>query len=159
MILRSNLFFSGHAFGQRIKSPIELAIGLLRSLDGGLPSTTIAEELANLGQRLDAPPTIHGWAGGVDWLNTITLPARLNLCASLVRGSGPAGAGLNPTRVAVENGFNTPESQARFLIDLLLANQLPAAVVRRITEAVASSRQSVKAVLETIIARPEFQLN
>jgi len=159
MILRSNLFFSEHAFGQRIKSPVELAVGLMRSLDGGMPSTVIAEELANLGQRLDAPPTIHGWAGGVDWLNTITMAGRLRLCASLVRGSGPYGPGLNPAKVATENGFKTPESQARFLIDLLLASQVTALAVRRITTAAGSSPESMNAVLETIVAQPEFQLN
>ena len=159
MMLRSNLFFSGHAFGQRIKSPVELAIGLVRSLDGGLPSSVVGEELANLGQRLDAPPTVHGWAGGVNWINTISMAARLQLCESLARGSGSFGPGLDAARVAVENGFNTPDSQARFLIDLLLAGLLPDPAVRRITEAAAASPQSMKAVLEMIIAQPEFQLN
>jgi uncharacterized protein (DUF1800 family) len=159
MILRSNLFFSGHAFGQRIKSPVELAIGLVRIMEGGVPSSVVAGELANLGQRLDAPPTVHGWSGGVDWLNTITMAARLQLCESLARGSGSYGAGLDPARVAAENGFHTPESQARFLIDLLLPGQLPDLAVRRIIEAAASPTHSLRAVLETIVARPEFQLS
>jgi uncharacterized protein (DUF1800 family) len=33
-MLASNLFYSPHAVRQRIKSPVEFAVGLLRSLEG-----------------------------------------------------------------------------------------------------------------------------
>jgi len=159
VILRSNLFFSEHAFCQRIKSPVELVVGLMRSLEGGVPTSAFARDLANLGQRLDAPPTVRGWADGADWLNTITLAGRIRLCESLARGSEPYGAGLNPEKVATENGFHTPERQARFLVDLLLPGELADGAVARLGEAAAASAKSTKAVLETILAQPEFQLN
>lgn len=157
-ILRSNLFFSGHAFGQRIKSPVELTVGLVRSLEGGMPTSRVAGELANLGQRLDAPPTMRGWAGGTDWLNSITLAARLKLCLEIVRGPGQYSVGLDPAKVAARHGFNSPDTQARFLLDLLVAGPLPESAIRSLNEAGATSPRPLRSLLETIVARPEFQL-
>jgi len=159
LMLRSNLFFSDHALCRRIKSPVELAVGLVRSLEGGLPATAVTADLANLGQRIDAPPTIHGWAGGPHWLNTITTVARLRLCESLIQGSDPYGAGLDPANLASRNGFSTPAAQTRFLLDLLVPNPLPDTTLRQITPSPDATRESVRDVLTTIIAQPEFQLS
>lgn len=159
IILRSNLFFSEHAVGQRIKSPVDLAIGLLRSLEGGMPSSTLAEDLANLGQRLEAPPTVSGWPGGVNWINTISIAGRLRLCESLIRGSGAYGAGVDPGKVAAGNGLTTAkEDQTRFLMEVLLPLPIPAAVERDITDMADQGPGSLKRALEALVARPEFQL-
>jgi len=158
LIFHSNLFFSKHALGQCIKSPVELVVGLVRSLEGGLPSTVVCADLADLGQRLDEPPTVHGWVGGADWLNTITLAARTRLCGSLVHGSGPYGAGLDPAAIARRNGFETPDAQTRFLFDLLVPNPLPDTALRQIAPPPNATAESMRAVLGSIMAQPEFQL-
>jgi len=157
-IFRSNIFFSKHAVGQCVKSPVELAIGLVRGMEGGVPSTAVSADLASLGQRLDEPPTVNGWAGGLNWLNAITMPARLRLCEALTRGSGPYGSGLDPAAVALKYGMQTPEAQTRFLADLFVPEMLPESTRSQIAPPLKATTESMRAVLGTITAQPEFQL-
>jgi uncharacterized protein (DUF1800 family) len=159
MILRSNLFFSEHAVRQRIKSPVELVVGLVRSLEGVMPAAAVANELANLGQRLDDPPTVHGWAGGKHWLNTITMAARLRLCDSLVCGSEGLGQGLDPAKVVSTAVAPTVAGQERLLVDLLLGGSLTRTAQGRLKKPAATSPEPLKAIARDIVAQPEFQLS
>ncbi len=52
MLLSSNLFFSKHAVGQKIKSPVELVIGTLRAFKATANSELIADGLLKVGQGL-----------------------------------------------------------------------------------------------------------
>ncbi len=83
-LLSSRLFFSAHAYRQRIKSPVEFVVGLIRSLDADTVPAGLAVHLEGLGQRLFAPPNVKGWDGGKAWLNSATVLARHNLAWSLV---------------------------------------------------------------------------
>ena len=60
-ILISNLFFSKHSVGRKVRSPVELAIGFLRSLEGSTNTYELAESLQRLGQGLLYPPSVKGW--------------------------------------------------------------------------------------------------
>src|SRR5262249_38054938 len=82
-MLRSNLFFSPAAYRSKIKSPVEFATGIVRSLEGTAGALPLAEALEGLGQVLFAPPSVKGWDGGPAWLNTQTLLARNNLALAL----------------------------------------------------------------------------
>ena len=44
-LLSSNLFYSKHSVGRKVRSPVELAIGFLRTLDGSTDSYKLAEAL------------------------------------------------------------------------------------------------------------------
>lgn len=84
MILQSNLFYSSIALGQRIKSPVELVIGTLRSLKATTNTQLIAQGLRGIGQGLFYPPNVKGWDGGRAWINSSTLLGRSNLLAELL---------------------------------------------------------------------------
>ena len=58
-ILTSNLFYSPHSVGRKVRSPVELAIGLLRSLEGTTNTFDLAEEMLTLGQGLLYPPSVR----------------------------------------------------------------------------------------------------
>ena len=83
-MLASNLFFSPHAVRQRIKSPVEFAVGLLRPLRGTANMYAVAEDLRSLGQGVFYPPNVKGWDGGQEWINSASLLARANLAWGLV---------------------------------------------------------------------------
>ena len=85
MMLRSNLFFSQHAIGRKIKSPVELVIGTLRCLQATSNTQLIAEGLLKVGQGLFYPPNVKGWDGGRTWINSSTLLGRSNLLADILR--------------------------------------------------------------------------
>ncbi|MFT3882243.1 MAG: DUF1800 domain-containing protein [Gemmatales bacterium] len=82
-ILRSNLFFSPEAYRARVKAPVEFAASLIHMLEGRVDSLQLAELLDPLGQRLFAPPSVKGWDGGPNWLNSTTMLLRHNLCLCL----------------------------------------------------------------------------
>src|SRR5207244_3754496 len=76
-MLSSRLFFSEHAYRQRVKSPVEFVVGIAHTFEGGRPSrATMAPELAAMGQLLFARPNVKGCCGGNAWVTTATTVAR-----------------------------------------------------------------------------------
>jgi uncharacterized protein (DUF1800 family) len=118
-MLRSNLFFSAGTIGRRIKRPVEFAVGIIRSIEATPSTTTLATDLASLGENLYHPPTGNGWTGGRYWINHASLIGRNNLSASLLDGSGPYDGKCDPTAVARRYGHTTAKAAARFLASLL----------------------------------------
>ncbi|MEL7338254.1 MAG: DUF1800 family protein, partial [Planctomycetota bacterium] len=86
-ILCSNLFFSDHAYARKIKSPVELVMGMLRSLDATTNTQLVAGGLRTIGQGLFFPPNVKGWDGGRAWINSSTLLGRSNLIADILRNN------------------------------------------------------------------------
>lgn len=92
------LFLSEHFYdpalaGEKIKSPIELVVGAIRSLRTPVRDlSVITSTLELMGQQLFYPPNVAGWPGGRSWINTSTLFARQNLLSFLLTGRTPPGA-------------------------------------------------------------------
>ena len=78
----SDFFMSRASHFARTKSPSEMVVGALR-LAGGLeiPSTetyAAAGAAGVMGQGLLAPPSVEGWQGGSEWINTGAYVQRIN---------------------------------------------------------------------------------
>jgi uncharacterized protein (DUF1800 family) len=88
-MLSSNHFFSGHAYRQRIKDPVEFAIGTVRAVwdKEAVQPSMLVTELEAMGQELFAPPNVKGWVGGRAWLNTATVLARHNFAQKVAAGT------------------------------------------------------------------------
>jgi uncharacterized protein (DUF1800 family) len=127
-MLRSNLFFSPQAYRQRVKSPLEFGLGIVKALEQMVSATQLSQDAAHLGQDLCRPPTVKGWTGGRHWISTATLAGRHNLAAALLLGGKPYDGKLDPWAVAQKHGYTTPEAAARFLLDLLLQGDLEPSV-------------------------------
>ncbi|MFK8006857.1 MAG: DUF1800 family protein [Saprospiraceae bacterium] len=87
-IFESKWFFEAKNVGVKIKSPIELLAGMIRTfeVDFKNPAALIFIEKA-LGQVLFDPPNVAGWAGGKSWIDNSTLMLRLNLANVLFQNS------------------------------------------------------------------------
>jgi hypothetical protein len=86
-MLRSRLFFSEHAFQQRVKGPVEFVLGMVQSAWAGpIGTAALVAPIHKMGQELFAPPNVKGWPGGRDWLNTTTLLARNNFADHVAFG-------------------------------------------------------------------------
>jgi hypothetical protein len=101
-MLASRHFYSGHAFRQRVKSPVEYVLGAVRAVHRSygseadvrpLPQQALVGPISAMGQQLFAPPNVKGWPGGRSWLNTSTLLERDNFAAALAMGTLWSGAG------------------------------------------------------------------
>ena len=84
-MLASNLFFSEHVVGRKVRSPIEFSIGLLRTLEGTTDLFALTNGMSPLGQTLFFPPNVKGWDGGRTWINSSTMIARANFVQALLR--------------------------------------------------------------------------
>ena len=165
-MLRSNLFFSPLSYRQRVKCPIEFAVGIVRALEGMVSTTQLAQDVAGLGQDLYRPPTVRGWRGGRYWINTATQVGRHNLAVALLQGTEPYGDKLDPWAIARKYGCTTPESAARFLLELFVQEDLDAslreALLADMRPAAADRGNDPTATLrrlaQAVVTLPEFQL-
>ena len=87
-IFESKWFFDEENVGVKIKSPIELLAGMIRTFEVEFrnPAALIFIEKA-LGQVLFDPPNVAGWAGGKSWIDNSTLMLRLNMANVLFQNS------------------------------------------------------------------------
>lgn len=162
-MLRSNLFFSAHAYRARVKCPVEFAVGIAHALEGMLSTTQLAEDLAELGQNLYHPPTVKGWAGGRHWINATALTQRHNLALVLLQGEDPYGDKLDPWAVARKHQRPTPESAAQFLLELFVQDDLDPSVREALLQEVSMRGDGDTEVLlrrlaHAVVTLPEFQL-
>lgn len=147
MMLRSNLFFSDVAYRRRVKSPVELAVGLVRSLGGIVPTEPLGHDLAALGQDLLNPPTAAGWPRGPRWINTISLLGRADLAGALLAADGPYGGKLD---------LASDQSNATFVLNLLVQNDLPEAARTALLSGAAPGR--LRQLAHAVCCLPEYQL-
>lgn len=165
-MLRSNLFFSALSYRQRIKCPVEYAVGIVRSLEGMVSTTHLAQDVAALGQDLYRPPTVRGWSGGRCWINTATQVGRHNLALALLHGDKHYGDKLDPWAIAQKHGCATPESAARFLLELFVQGDLDPSLRGFLlgtmrppaTDTGSAPRSVLSRFAHAVVTLPEFHL-
>jgi hypothetical protein len=136
------LFLSEHFYDpalvrEKIKSPVELVVGAVRTLRTPVRDLGILLDALDLmGQSLFFPPNVAGWSGGRSWINTSTLFTRQNLMSFLLTGRTPTGSRAlehvetyDPGVVlgdlaAVDPGAERdPERAVRFLLRFMLGGE------------------------------------
>lgn len=83
-IFTSDWFYDKKNIGTRIKSPVELIVGIRRLLPMELerPETQLLFQRV-LGQILFYPPNVAGWPGGKNWIDSSALMTRMRLPQTL----------------------------------------------------------------------------
>ncbi|HNJ75384.1 MAG TPA: DUF1800 domain-containing protein [Azospira sp.] len=85
-LLLTRSFWAPENRGALVKSPVDLVVGSLRTLEVSVPDALpLAFTMRNLGQDLLAPPNVRGWPGGEAWINSTTLLARKQFMERLLR--------------------------------------------------------------------------
>jgi uncharacterized protein (DUF1800 family) len=79
-IFSSDFFYEPRHIGCRIKSPVELIVGIRRMLPMqiGNPDVQLLMQRV-LGQVLFYPPNVAGWPGGKDWIDGASLMYRMQI--------------------------------------------------------------------------------
>lgn len=160
-ILGSNLFFSQHAFGRKIRSPVELVLGWLRSLEGTSNTIKIANGLTRLGQGLFFPPNVKGWDGGRTWINSSTLLGRANLLQEIINDETTQYAGGKLVDFFDQHDCRSAEASFTWLEKSLLAVPCSPSIRARIVSEVESDAWGESAARELVFKLatvPEFQL-
>jgi uncharacterized protein (DUF1800 family) len=162
-ILGSRLFLSREMAGRKVRSPVELAVGLLRALEGSTDVNALAEGTSQIGQALFFPPSVKGWDGGRAWIDSSTLLGRANLVRRALDHSKTrfAGGGLHEFVRGHVPGSD-PAAEVDWFARRLLAVPLPDAVRGHLTAVAADERQDperrLRNVVYAVCTLPEFQL-
>ncbi|HEY8897320.1 MAG TPA: DUF1800 domain-containing protein [Niastella sp.] len=79
-IFTSDWFYDAKNIGCKIKSPVELIVGIRRALPMKLENEQVQLLLQRLlGQLLFYPPNVAGWPGGKNWIDSSSLMFRLRI--------------------------------------------------------------------------------
>lgn len=160
-MLASNLFFSDLAIGRKVRSPVELGVGLLCCLGATTNLVQLGQGIAELGQSLFYPPNVKGWDGGRAWINSSTLLGRANLVRQMMTAAETHYQAGSLAAEADRSGARSPEQVVDWLVELFVAVPLPApareALVKLAGAGGDRSEQIAKTV-HAIGALPEFQL-
>jgi uncharacterized protein (DUF1800 family) len=113
-MLRSRHFFSEYAYRQRVKSPVEYALGVVRTMHPTIAPRDLVGPLESMGQSLFAPPNVKGWPGGKAWLNSATVLARQNFAQQMVGGAAPPQAPAVPGASGAANVVFSVVAQSDF---------------------------------------------
>ena len=88
-IYTSDWFYNDKNIGNRIKSPVELLVGIRRLIPMELeqPEAQLLFQRA-LGQILFYPPNVAGWPGGKNWIDSSALMLRMRIPQILTDADG-----------------------------------------------------------------------
>ena len=168
------LFMSEHFYepalrNQQIKSPAQLVVGAVRSLNTPTRDLSILNDAMDLmGQRIFFPPSVKGWEGGRSWMNTSTLFVRHNTLAFLISGKKPNGfdpsAGIESfdAMAVVGEAVSNPDAAINQVLRVTLG-KTPANAVESLrtylkSQGNAVNPTTVTGMLLLATATPEYQL-
>ena len=161
-ILGSNAFFSSIAVAQKIKSPVELVIGMLRSLKATTNTGLVAYGLLNIGQGLFYPPNVKGWDGGRAWINSSTLLGRANLIADILDNESTRFDGKSLTEYLLDQDVETTDQAIEYFEHCLLAVALNEEARAQLRESAAShsgdEERRMRSLLHAVTSLPVCQL-
>lgn len=87
-MFQSDAFYGSRARFTHIKSPIELLIGAMRTLEiAPIDTEAMVFGLQAMGQTPMQPPNVKGWDGGETWITSSTLFNRYNVLGRLISGT------------------------------------------------------------------------
>jgi uncharacterized protein (DUF1800 family) len=178
VLFNSDFFKSDEVRFTRIKSPAELVIGMLR-MAGGLKVASYetyesADVCSFMGQELLSPPSVEGWQGGDEWINTGTYAERVNFASKMFDDTDRPGIRslIDRIKAAAISGVLTP----RQLVDACLEtlghiaasdNTRNGLLARAETEtdlnfdteeAITESEKKIATMLQLVASTQEFQL-
>ncbi|MEL6108434.1 MAG: DUF1800 domain-containing protein [Planctomycetota bacterium] len=159
-ILGSNLFFT-HARARKIKSPIDVAVGLLRGLEGSTNNYEIAGGCRKLGLGLYFPPSVKGWDGGRTWINSSTLLGRANLIRQVLDSDKTRFGRKSLAEYLESQDVQTTEQLVEWIEPLLFAVPISPDAKRQVAalDSTGANRdKSLKDALHVLCSLPEFQL-
>ncbi len=167
-ILTSDAFYSDKSMQTHIKSPVEFAVGSVRSLGGKVSERNLAVVLSALGQDLYNPPNVAGWPGGPDWMNAATMATRFNfggLLAGAIKGAQNQGGGyIDPEAIVQSANLTNWDSIISFF-----GGALTSGLTDQTTQTLksftaptainsASAQATLRGLLHLLLVTPEYQV-
>ncbi len=155
-IFRSRIFYSDQAIARKIKSPVELAIGVLRFFDASINMQQLGDRLQRLGQLPLYPPNVKGWDGGKTWINAATILARGNLVSQMLNSQETHFSDGNLDQwIKKHKDFGVGDSMD-WVNEYLFAEPLPPDILAVFQT---QFKENPAVAFSSLAALPAFQLN
>jgi uncharacterized protein (DUF1800 family) len=161
-ILRSRHFYSKEVRRQKVASPAEYSVALVRMLEvprDNVNLLALAGSCGRQGQELFYPPNVKGWDGGKTWLNSTTVLKRGNWANDVVWGNAELGIEpYDPLAWARRHAVGAGKA-AEALTALLLQGDL-GPVARRLVDAAGRDGKPVglRKAVQLLLHCPTFHL-
>ena len=123
-LFNSEYFKSNEARFARVKGPVEMVVGAIRTAGSHQTPELGIERVSNnmlyMGQGLLQPPTVEGWHEGTEWIDSGSLVERVNFAAKeLSDVNSPGIRAIIDRLAATGEGILSPEQFADGCVDLL----------------------------------------
>ena len=123
-LFNSEYFKSGSVRFARVKGPVEMVVGAIRTAGSHQTPELGIERVSNnmlyMGQGLLQPPTVEGWHEGVEWIDSGSLVERVNFAAKELSDVNSPGIRAIIDRLASRrDGVLSPAEFADACVDLL----------------------------------------
>lgn len=162
-ILQSRIFFSEAAVAKKIKSPVQLAISLLRNFDLSTNAEKLAGDLKGVGQGLFFPPNVKGWDGGRTWINSSTLLGRSNMMHRILQDENTKFAGGSLTDFLSDqiDAAITNEKAVELFCRQMIAIPLSQSRKQQVASTADGNQpdeSALRRLLHAVVSLPECQL-
>ena len=99
-MFNSNWFYEAKNIGTKIKSPVELAVGMMRQAGLAVNDPKSLYLLQkSLSQKLFDPPNVAGWPGGKAWIDNSTMLMRTNLPLNIYTSQNKSNKNIGKKRL------------------------------------------------------------
>ncbi|MGE4602279.1 MAG: DUF1800 domain-containing protein [Planctomycetota bacterium] len=138
-VLISDAFWAQENRGSLVKSPVDLVIGTIRSLQlEQAPAGQALRIIGRLGQQLFDPPNVAGWPGGEQWIDATTLLGRRRFLSTELQEISilsmmkfDPGSVTDRATPAPQEPEMDPEMDPEMAPEMVMAREMPKRVNRR----------------------------
>lgn len=142
-LCRSPEFFAPEHRRSIIKSPLDFVLGTLRALGDNIHWNVVRDYLTRLGQDVFLPPSVKGWDGGRQWIQSSSWIIRWNFVTEL----------LYESKIAAVRDIPDVSRQDWEL--LLLGKPLEGGIAEQLDPRDPDQRREM---LHVLLSLPEYQL-
>jgi uncharacterized protein (DUF1800 family) len=183
-ILTADWFYESRYVGTRVKSPVDLLVGMQHALNITFPQKQpLVFVQKTLGQVLFYPPNVAGWPSGRNWIDSSSLLFRMKLPEVILKAAavavrpkedgdvntqaldrkGTGFANVTADWATFDNALSDvpdsslPDALAQFLLQQPLGKAQRQLVMQRLKTG-ESRPEQIKSLTIALMALPEYQL-
>lgn len=144
-IFEDRTFQSDRAYHAKIKSPAELVVGSIKTLQIENLDNDLPQQMGAMGQDLFHPPSVKGWDGGEAWISSDTLMERFNFAARVTTARfDELMKTTTPTQLIRKFALTNALELVDYFVDLLVDGDIPKSAKQRLVEYVSSDLDGKK---------------
>ncbi|HEY9773815.1 MAG TPA: DUF1800 domain-containing protein [Planktothrix sp.] len=119
-------FKSKACYHAKIKSPVELVVGTIKSLQVQKLDNDLPNSMGRMGQTLLEPPNVKGWDGGPAWISTNTMMERFNFATKITQAKFDAlETFVKPAELVEQQQLQDPDQMVDYFLNILTDGDVP----------------------------------